>query len=105
MREPVTLAGHTFTPGDQVGLLLGAASRDPRVFPDPHRFDPARDARAHLALGAGLHFCVGAPLARAELRIALPILFARCPDLALAEAPTVADRYHFHGFEALRVTA
>lgn len=103
-REPVTVAGHAFAPGDQVGLLLGAANRDPRVFADPHRFDAKRDARAQLALGAGLHFCVGAPLARAELRIALPILFARCPHLAPAEPPTVADRYHFHGYAALTVT-
>ena len=54
--------------------------------------------------GAGLHFCVGAPLARLELQIALPILFKRHPNLALAEPPRYADVYHFHGLRELSVT-
>jgi unspecific monooxygenase len=60
---------------------------------------------ANLSFGAGLHFCVGAPLARLELQIALPILFARLPGLRLAEAPEYANVYHFHGLRALRLTA
>jgi cytochrome P450 len=68
------------------------------------RFVPDRsDGPANLAFGAGLHFCVGAPLARLEMQIALPILFQRCPGLTLAETPRYADIYHFHGLEALRV--
>lgn len=101
--EPVTLYGHTFQRGDQVALLLGAANRDPAAYPAPDTFDPARDGPAQLAFGAGLHFCVGAPLARLEIQIALPILFARCPDLCLTAPPRYADIYHFHGLDALKV--
>ena len=86
-----------------MGLLLGAANRDPERFPDPDAFDAARNPNPHVAFGAGIHFCVGAPLARLELAVALPILFARLPGLRLAEPPRYRDAYHFHGLEALRV--
>ncbi|MBP7241063.1 cytochrome P450 [Amaricoccus sp.] len=103
-RENVEICGHRFAPGDVVGCLLAAANRDPARFPDPGRFDPDRSGPAQLAFGAGIHFCVGAPLARLELAVALPTLFARLPGLALARPPTFADRYHFHGLERLDVT-
>lgn len=93
--------GHRFRRGDTVGCLLAAANRDPRRFPDPDRFDPRRAPNPQLSFGAGLHFCVGAPLARLELATALPILFARLPGLRLAAPPRFADRYHFRGLEAL----
>lgn len=104
----VEIHGHTFQRGDQVALLLGAANRDPETYPNPDTFEPTRFAPAHktpaqLAFGAGLHFCVGAPLARLELQIALPILFARCPDLRLTASPKYADIYHFHGLKSLNV--
>jgi cytochrome P450 len=102
-REDVEFLGHRFRRGHTVGCLLAAANRDPERFPDPHRFDPGRPPGPHLAFGAGIHFCVGAPLARLELGLALPILFARLPGLALATPPRFADRYHFRGLEALRV--
>ena len=101
--EDVELFGHRFRRGDTVGCLLAAANRDPARFPDPGRFDPAAPPGPHLSFGAGIHFCVGAPLARAELGVALPILFERLPGLALAAPPVFADRYHFRGLEALRV--
>lgn len=103
--EPLTLAGVPFAVGDRIGLLIGAANRDPSAFADPDRLVPARGGPAHLAFGAGIHFCVGAPLARLELQVALPILFARLPGLRLLEPPVVAARYHFHGLERLRVRA
>lgn len=101
--ERVEIAGHVFERGDQVGLLLAAAGRDPAVRDAPQRFDPARSPRPHLAFGAGIHFCIGAPLARLEMKRALPILAARCSGLALAERPRYAMRYHFHGLERLMV--
>jgi cytochrome P450 len=58
-----------------------------------------------VTFGAGLHFCVGAPLARLELQVALPILFARCPGLRLVDPPVYADVYHFHGLQRLVVSA
>ena len=101
--EPVALAGHTFEEGDEIGLLLGAANRDPGTLDMPQDFRPTRPTQAHLSLGAGLHFCLGASLARLELGIALPTLFSRCPGIALAETPRIANRYHFHGYERLMV--
>jgi cytochrome P450 len=104
VREEVEVFGHRFARGATAGLLLAAANRDPRRFPAPHRFDPTRaGADQHLSFGAGLHFCVGAPLARLELVAALPILFHRLPGLSLAAPPAYADRYHFHGLESLPV--
>lgn len=102
--EPVELFGHRFEEGDEVALLLGAANRDPDAYEAPNRFDPTREITPHTAFGAGIHFCVGAPLAKLELNIALPILFERCPTLRLSGTPTFADRYHFHGLQALTVT-
>jgi cytochrome P450 len=103
--EEVELFGHTFRRGDEVGLLLASAGRDEAEYAEAALFRPDRsDGPANLAFGAGLHFCVGAPLARLELQIALPILFARWPALRLAAPPRYADIYHFHGLGALSVS-
>ena len=99
----VEVMGHTFHRGDKVALLLAAANRDPGAWDDPATFDPTRTAKAHVTFGGGLHFCVGAPLARLELQTALPILFQRLPNLRLTEPPEYADVYHFHGLKRLMV--
>jgi cytochrome P450 len=101
--QPVEIAGLSLKLGDQVGLLIGAANRDPAAYPAPDRLDPGRTGPPHVSFGGGIHFCIGAPLARLELQVALPILFARLPALRFAEPPRYADRYHFHGLEALRL--
>ncbi|MFT4150417.1 MAG: cytochrome P450 [Paracoccaceae bacterium] len=101
--ETVEVMGHTFHRGDRVALLLAAANRDPGVWDRPQVFLPARPVKPNASFGAGVHFCVGAPLARLELQIALPILFDRLPGLHLAEAPDYADVYHFHGLRRLMV--
>ncbi len=102
--EDLEYAGIKFRKGEEAGLMLGAANRDPARFTDPDRFDAARDPNPHLSFGAGIHFCVGAPLARLEMQVALPILFRRLPRLALAETPRYRNTYHFHGLERLKVT-
>ncbi|MBT8476825.1 MAG: cytochrome P450 [Alphaproteobacteria bacterium] len=102
--KDMALFGQDFQRGDEIGCLLGAANRDPAIWPNPARFDPARPITTNTSFGAGLHFCVGAPLARLELQIALPVLFQRCPNLALAEPPEYANLYHFHGLSRLLVT-
>lgn len=89
--------------GDQVALLLGMANNDPRAFARPRTFDPARPDQNNVSFGAGIHFCIGAPLARIELQTALKVLFERLPGLRLAETPRYADGYHFHGLERLPV--
>ena len=102
--EDLEYAGIRLRKGETVGLMLGAANRDPARFADPDRFEPTRDPNPHVSFGAGIHFCIGAPLARLEMQIALPLLFQRLPKLRLAEAPRYRDAYHFHGLESLKVT-
>jgi len=86
-REDVEVEGVTMKRGDCVLLSSGAANRDPSVFTDPEEFDPTRSPNIHLAFGHGAHFCIGASLARTELRIALSTLFRRIPGIRLAVAP------------------
>jgi cytochrome P450 len=84
--EDLDIGGVTVPAGETVLLSLAAAHRDPRRFPDPDRLDLERDATGHLALGHGIHYCLGAPLARMETGIALTALFDRFPRLSLAVA-------------------
>ncbi len=99
--EDVTIAGHSFARGHQVALLLAAANRDPALWDDPATFNPQRPPKQHVSFGAGLHFCVGAPLARLELQVALPILFERLQGLRIVKPPRYANVFHFHGLESL----
>lgn len=79
--------GVTIAAGDPILIGFGAHGRDPLVNPDPGRFDIDRHDRRHLAFGHGMHFCLGAPLARLEAAVALPALFGRFPGLRLAVEP------------------
>jgi cytochrome P450 len=101
--EDVEVSGVRLRQGEKIGLLLGAANRDPERFPHPDLFDAERDPNPHVAFGAGIHFCVGAPLARLELAVALPILFQRLPGLRLIGRPSARDAFHFHGLDGLYV--
>ncbi|MGW4735574.1 cytochrome P450 family protein [Streptomyces shenzhenensis] len=83
--EDVTIGGVTVPAGETVWVSPAAANRDPARFPDPDRLDLGRDAGGHLTLGHGIHYCLGAPLARAETEIALAALLDRFPDLALGD--------------------
>ena len=103
--EDIEVMSHSFQRGDQVALLLAAANRDPGVWDRPAKFLPNRPVKPNATFGAGLHFCVGAPLARLELVTALPILFERLPGLKLAAKPRYGDVYHFHGLTVLPVRA
>ena len=102
--EDVEVQGLSFKRGEKVGLILAAANLDPAKFPEPLTFKPERNEGQNLSFGAGIHFCIGAPLARLEMNTVLPILFDRLPGLCLAEEPQVKDVYHFHGLEALRLS-
>lgn len=99
--DDITLDDVTVEKGAEIALILGAAGRDPAIYEDPDTFDPTRPAKPHAAFGGGLHFCVGAPLARMELQIALPALFQHMPNMKLAEPPNYAMSYHFHKLDRL----
>ena len=103
-KEDVDMFGHSFKRGDTVALLLAAANRDPSAFERPDEFIVNRTNNSQLSFGAGLHFCIGAPLARIEMINALPILFQCFPHMSFAEPPVYADKYHFHGLEHLKVS-
>jgi cytochrome P450 len=81
--EPVEIAGGRLEEGELVYLLLGSANRDPARFPAPDRFDIARSDNKHVSFGVGIHFCLGAPLARLEAEVALAALLRRFPHLRL----------------------
>jgi cytochrome P450 len=101
--EEVDLDGIRLRRGERIGLMLGAANRDPARFAEPDRLAPERVPEPHVSFGGGIHFCLGAPLARLEMQVALPILFERLPGLRLLEPARCRDAYHFHGLEALPV--
>lgn len=102
--EEIPLGPLTLRKGQEIALLLGAAGRDPAVWDAPDQFDPSRPLKQHSAFGAGLHFCLGAPLARLELQVALPALFAHLPNMRLAHKPRYAMSYHFHKLDHLWIT-
>ena len=102
--EPgVEIAGQPIAVGEEVAMLFGSAERDPRRFVDPDRFDAGRDDPAHIGFGGGIHFCVGAPLARQEIDVSLATLVDRCPDLELVEEPTYHPTFVIRGLTGLRV--
>ncbi|WP_147124608.1 cytochrome P450 [Shimia ponticola] len=101
--DDIEVCGHVIPKHSQIACVLGAANRDPAVYEAPNTFKPDRGGPTHTAFGAGLHFCVGAPLARLELTAGLTALLTRCPDLRLTEQPLYGDTYHFHGLARLMV--
>jgi cytochrome P450 len=105
VKETVPLAGREVRPGMRVTVLLGAANRDPDVFEHPARFDVGRaNARDHLAFSAGIHYCVGAGLARLEGVVGLRALSERFPGLRVSGRPVRRDLRTLRGFEHLPVT-
>ena len=101
--EDLELEGIELKQGQKIGLLLGAANHDPLVFNEPQRLDIYRENKKNVSFGAGIHFCIGAPLARLEMQVALKTLFKRLPNLKLDGTPIYTDAYHFHGLESLQV--
>ena len=100
----VDLAGGRIPAGAEVAALLGAANRDPAVFADPDAFDVGRDPNPHLSFGAGLHFCLGAPLARIELQAGLAALLDHAPALALTAEPVHRPTFVLRGYLTVPLT-
>jgi unspecific monooxygenase len=103
--EPVEIDGVTIEPGQKVAALLGAANRDPALFDAPDEFRAARDPNPHVAFSAGIHFCLGAPLARMELSESLAALTARFPRLSLAATPQSRGTFVLKGYKKVEVSA
>jgi cytochrome P450 len=101
--EDLELGGHQLRKGQMVGVILGAANRDPRAFPEPHRLVLDRRPNNHLAFGRGIHFCLGAPLARMEGAIAISALVDRFPKLRRSGEPVRRLNPHVRGFATLPV--
>jgi cytochrome P450 len=104
-REPFTIRDVTFAPGDRVLLSFASANRDDEVFPDPMRLDLRREnAATHLAFGFGRHFCLGAHLARLEMRAVFREIVARIDDIELAGEPTWIRAYFVQGPKSIPIT-
>jgi pimeloyl-[acyl-carrier protein] synthase len=102
--EDVEVGGKLIRKGHPVGLLLGAENRDPEQFPDPDRLDIGRTPNRHDAFSFGIHFCVGAPLGRAEAAIAIGTVLRRLPNLKLeSEIPRWRPTMNNRGLQTLPV--
>ena len=104
-KKPVELSGRTIEPGNVVLAIIGSANRDEAKFPHANRFDMDRPANQHIAFGQGIHYCLGAPLARLEARVALSIMLQRLQDVRLATAWPLppGDALILHGVRHLPI--
>ncbi|HEU5024600.1 MAG TPA: cytochrome P450 [Spirillospora sp.] len=101
--EDITVAGVGIPRGAEVALQFASANRDPAVFADPDRLDLARDPNPHITFGLGIHYCLGAPLARIELAESLSALLRLAPDLRPVSAPEWKPGFVLRGLQALHV--
>ena len=102
--EDTVIGGVTVPAGEKIAALLGSANRDETVFQNPDQMDLTRDPNPHIGFGAGIHFCIGAPLARMEMSIAVPALMTRFPTICLAGTPVSRGTFVLRGFAEVPVT-
>ena len=105
LEDGVEIAGRQLRVGDRIGMLFGSANRDPARFPEPDVFDIGRGDSTHIGFGGGMHFCIGAPLARLEIAVSLAQLRASAPGLQLAAEPRYQPFFVIRGLTELRVHA
>lgn len=102
--DGVEIAGQRLRVGDEIAMLFGAANRDPRHFADPDRFDVGRGDATHVGFGGGIHFCVGAPLARLELDASVSLLAQHLPHVQTVAEPVYHRAFVIHGLTALEIS-
>ncbi len=101
--EPVEVAGRVLEPGERVGLLLGSANRDEHAFARADELDLRRSPNPHVGFGAGIHYCLGAPLARLEVGVAIERLLARTSEIELINAPVRRRSFQFRGYRHVQL--
>ncbi|ARP70974.1 cytochrome P450 [Streptomyces pluripotens] len=101
--EDIEIDGTTVPRGAEIAMLFGSANHDPAVFPEPDRLDLTREDNPHISFSAGIHYCIGAPLARMELAASMTALLRQAPTLALAQEPVRKPNFVIRGLEGLRV--
>jgi cytochrome P450 len=101
--EEVEIGGVAIKPGQKIAALLGSANRDEEIFERADELDLSRSPNPHIGFGAGIHFCIGAPLARQEMQISLPALLHRFPGLELAEKPIRRPTFVLRGYGRVMV--
>lgn len=99
------IGGVTIAKGQKIAALLGSANRDETVFDRATEMDLTRERNPHIGFGAGIHFCIGAPLARVEMNVVLPAVFERFPALELVREPHRRPGFVLRGYESVPVTA
>ena len=90
--------------GEKIAALLGSANRDEKVFDNPDTFNVSRTPNSHIAFGGGIHFCLGAPLARLEMNRSLPALFERFPSISIREIPEQRETFVLRGYKKILVS-
>jgi cytochrome P450 len=105
LADGVSYAGREFARGEKIAMLFGSANRDPRQFENPDEFIVDRGDTTHITFGGGIHTCIGAPLARLELSVALERMAAVMPNLHLVDAPERNPAFVIHGYKAVRLSA
>ena len=101
---PTEISGVTIPAGAKIAALLGSANRDSLVFDNPEKINLERNPNNHISFGGGIHFCLGAPLARLELSTSLPALFERFPTIQMTEKPELRETFVLRGYSQIRVT-
>lgn len=102
--DDIEIDGTVIPRGSEMALLFGAANHDPEAFADPGRLDLTRKENPHISFSAGIHYCIGAPLARIELAASMGALLEGAPTLALAAEPARKPNFVIRGLEGLRVS-
>ena len=101
---PTDINGVTIPTGAKIAALLGSANRDSLVFDSPEKIDIERNPNNHISFGGGIHFCLGAPLARLELSTSLPALFERFPTIQMTEKPELRETFVLRGYSEIKVS-